>query len=97
MTSWRSGFATRGPGSRPSSHARLFELFYRDPDSARTVSGSGIGLFVCASLVEAMGGRIWVESPPGAGAEFGFTLRTLAADEADLDNAEISPGATPVA
>ncbi len=87
----------KGPGVPASSHARLFELFYRDPDSARTVSGSGIGLFVCAALVEAMGGRIWVESPAGTGAVFGFTLRTLAADEADLDNAEIIPGATPVA
>jgi hypothetical protein len=44
-----------------------------------------------------MGGRIWVTSPAGGGAEFGFTLRTLAADEADLDTSEISPGATPVA
>jgi PAS domain S-box-containing protein len=87
----------KGPGIPARSHARLFELFYRDPDSARTVSGSGIGLFVCASLVEAMGGRIWVTSPPGGGAEFGFTLRTLAADEADLDTSEIKPGATPVA
>lgn len=86
-----------GPGIPASSHGRLFELFYRDPESARTVSGSGIGLFVCASLVEAMGGRIWVESAPGAGAEFGFTLRTLASDEGDLDDIELSRGATPVA
>ena len=75
-----------GPGIAPESQDRLFELFYRDPDRARTVSGSGIGLFVCASLVDAMGGRIWVATPPGGGAEFGFTLRTLDPDETDLDH-----------
>jgi PAS domain S-box-containing protein len=82
----------KGPGIPPESQARLFELFYRDPVSARSVSGSGIGLFVCASLVDAMGGRIWVATPPGGGAEFGFTLRTLDPDETDL---VVSPGATP--
>jgi two-component system sensor histidine kinase KdpD len=64
-----------GPGVARTSRARLFELFYRDPDRARSVAGSGIGLFVCASLVEAMGGRIWVDDTPGGGARFGFTLR----------------------
>ncbi len=73
-----------GPGVPQASIERIFELFYRDPDSARTVSGSGIGLFVCASLVAAMGGRIWAALPPGGGTEFGFTLRVLASDE-DLD------------
>jgi PAS domain S-box-containing protein len=73
-----------GPGIDPASRARLFELFYRDPDSARSVAGSGIGLFVCASLVEAMGGRIWVAEAPGGGAEFGFTLRTADLDDHDL-------------
>ena len=53
-----------GPGIPAASRDRLFELFYRDPDSARTVAGSGIGLFVCASLVDAMGGRIWVARRP---------------------------------
>ncbi|HKZ92471.1 MAG TPA: ATP-binding protein, partial [Candidatus Limnocylindrales bacterium] len=52
-----------------------------DPESARTVSGSGIGLFVCASLVEAMGGRIWALRRPEGGSEFGFTLKTIEADD----------------
>ena len=46
-----------GPGLEAATAERAFELFYRDPSSARVVAGSGIGLFVCASLVEAMGGR----------------------------------------
>ncbi len=73
-----------GPGIPADSRDRLFELFYRDPDSARTVAGSGIGLFVCASLVAAMGGRIWVDDAPGGGAEFGFTLRAVDMDDPDL-------------
>jgi PAS domain S-box-containing protein len=72
-----------GPGIPPASLERIFELFYRDPESSRAVAGSGIGLFVCASLVEAMGGRIWARRPPEGGSEVGFTLHTLEADAAD--------------
>jgi len=69
-----------GPGIPPASVERIFELFYRDPASSRLVAGSGIGLFVCASLVEAMGGRIWASRPSGGGTEVGFSLRILEAD-----------------
>lgn len=74
-----------GPGIGDDSLTRVFDLFYRDPDSARTVAGSGIGLFVCASLVEAMGGRIWARRRPEGGSEFGFTMRVLEADAIDAD------------
>jgi PAS domain S-box-containing protein len=70
-----------GPGIDEAAAARAFELFYRDPSRARAVAGSGIGLFVCASLVEAMGGRIWAVQRPEGGSEFGFTLRGLPDDE----------------
>ena len=76
-----------GPGLEPGTAERAFELFYRDPASARVVAGSGIGLFVCASLVEAMGGPIWAKTRPEGGAEFGFTLRVLADDESLARNA----------
>ena len=79
-------FLDDGPGIPEASIPHLFELFYRDPDSARTVAGSGIGLFVCASLVQAMGGRTWAARRPGGGTEFGFTMRVLEADEQDLDD-----------
>ncbi len=85
-----------GPGIPEASIRRAFELFYRDPESAKSVSGSGIGLFVCSSLVEAMGGRIWAQRRPEGGSEFGFTLRVLEPDPFDagfprLDGNEGAP------
>jgi PAS domain S-box-containing protein len=75
-----------GPGIPPGSEERLFDLFYRSPEQARLVAGSGIGLFVCARLVEAMGGRIWAAGRPSGGAEFGFTLRVLESDEEGFES-----------
>ncbi|HET8784056.1 MAG TPA: ATP-binding protein, partial [Candidatus Limnocylindrales bacterium] len=72
-----------GPGIPTASIERIFELFYRDPSSSRLVAGSGIGLFVCSSLVEAMGGRIWAARPSSGGTEIGFTLRILEPDRDD--------------
>jgi len=83
-----------GPGIPADSRQRIFELFYRDPASARTVAGSGIGLFVCTSLAEAMGGHMWVASPPGGGTEFGFKLRTVPDDETEAVE-PTAPGPTP--
>jgi signal transduction histidine kinase len=70
----------RGPGFPAEEADRLFELYYRSPSVARVMSGSGIGLFVCARLIEAMGGRVWAVNRPDGGAEFGFTLRILGDD-----------------
>jgi two-component system sensor histidine kinase KdpD len=75
-----------GPGIPAGSETRLFELFYRAPEQARVVAGSGIGLFVCKSLVEAMGGRMWAAQRPEGGAEFGFTLRVLEGDDESLES-----------
>jgi PAS domain S-box-containing protein len=69
-----------GPGFPESEAGRLFELYYRSPTVARKVSGSGIGLFVCARLIDAMGGRIWAINRGVEGAEFGFALRVMPAD-----------------
>jgi PAS domain S-box-containing protein len=81
-----------GPGIPPASVDRIFELFYRDPESARLVAGSGIGLFVCATLIEAMGGRIWARRRPEGGSEFGFTLRAIEPDDIDSDGLELERG-----
>jgi PAS domain S-box-containing protein len=66
-----------GPGVEADEAERLFELFYRSPTTAQFSSGAGIGLFVCARLVRAMGGRIWARPRPAGGAEFGFALRVM--------------------
>ena len=66
-----------GPGFPVEETERLFELFYRSPGTAATAGGAGIGLFVCARLVRAMGGRIWAAARPNKGAEFGFALPEL--------------------
>jgi signal transduction histidine kinase len=65
----------------PTEHlARIFERFYRvDKSRSRALGGSGIGLTIARALVEAMGGRIWAESPgAGRGATFTFTLPVAA-------------------
>jgi signal transduction histidine kinase len=67
-----------GPGLPPDSPDRLFDLFYRAPETLRQTSGAGIGLFVCRELISAMQGRVWA-APADAGsglggAEFGFWL-----------------------
>jgi PAS domain S-box-containing protein len=69
-----------GPGIDAGEEERLFELFYRSPSTANATAGAGIGLFVCARLVRAMGGRIWARGLPGGGAEFGFALRVMHED-----------------
>lgn len=72
-----------GPGIPQASLDHIFDLFYRDPEAARSVSGSGIGLFVCRSLVEAMGGRVSAGNRPEGGAAFSFSLPVLHPDEVD--------------
>ncbi len=66
-----------GPGFPAEEADRLFERFYRSPGTAAAASGAGIGLFVCARLVAAMGGRVWARPRPEGGAEFGFALGVL--------------------
>ena len=62
-----------GIGARDRDH--LFDLFYRATDStARQFPGTGLGLHICRNLVHAHGGRIWVDSEPGVGSRFTFTL-----------------------
>ncbi|HEU0027010.1 MAG TPA: ATP-binding protein [Ktedonobacterales bacterium] len=64
-----------GPGISPDDQARLFQKFVRLQQSLTTsVRGTGLGLWICRQYVEAMGGEIWVESRPGHGARFSFTL-----------------------
>jgi signal transduction histidine kinase len=65
----------RGPGIPSDALERIFEKFHRlDVGDAKATYGYGLGLYLCRCLVEAMGGRIWVESEPGQGTYFRFTV-----------------------
>ena len=69
------GITDNGIGITPEDQARLFVPFQRlEPPVLNGVKGAGLGLLVCRRLVEAHGGEIWVESEPGQGSTFFFTL-----------------------
>ena len=71
-----------GPGIPPDQHEMVFESFEQgDGSASRTLGGTGLGLAVTRSLVQALGGSIWLESRPGAGACFHFTLPQASADQ----------------
>jgi signal transduction histidine kinase len=67
-----------GPGIAPEDVERLWDPFWQADGPARS-GGAGLGLAITRGLVEAHGGRVWVESQPGAGTTFGFTLGIAAA------------------
>lgn len=69
------GVSDRGIGISLHDQSKLFVPFSRLEDQRLTgVKGAGLGLLVCRRLVEAHGGQIWVESEPGKGSTFYFTL-----------------------
>lgn len=68
-----------GIGVPPALQDRLFRPFSQvDNSIARRHGGTGLGLAICKGLVEAMGGRIWVQSEAGVGSRFSFTMPTEA-------------------
>ena len=75
----------QGPGIPLEHQAGLFEKFFRVPGSPE--GGSGLGLFIARGIVQAHGGQIGVDSEPGQGATFWFTVRAAP----DIPGAEESP------
>ena len=71
----QTSVADQGIGIEEQLLEHIFDRFYQvDNASTRKVGGSGLGLSICKAIVEAHNGRIWVESQPGAGSTFHFTL-----------------------
>jgi signal transduction histidine kinase len=70
--------ADTGRGVSPEGRQLVFERMYQDrPTDDRPRGGLGLGLFICRLLVERHGGQIWVESEPGRGSTFFFTLPVM--------------------
>lgn len=77
-----------GIGMPGSVMGNLFNKFYRSHRSRQTVSGTGLGLYICKAIVESHGGDIWVRSVEGEGTTFGFTIPiySTVADKLGEDN-----------
>jgi signal transduction histidine kinase len=74
-----------GPGITSDHITNLFERFYRVPDIKSDARGTGLGLYICRKLVEAHGGEIGVDSEPGRGSRFYFTLPVSSSAELVLE------------
>ena len=68
------GVRDRGPGIPADFRDKLFTKFAQSDRAKREQEGTGLGLAICRALVLAHGGEIWVDSEPGQGASFFFTL-----------------------
>ena len=64
----------QGPGIDPADIPYVFDRFYRSDKAVRKTKGAGLGLYLAKAIVEAHGGRIWVDSQPGSGARVCFSL-----------------------
>ncbi|WP_278393010.1 PAS domain S-box protein [Sphingobium yanoikuyae] len=74
----RVTIADTGPGLAEEVASQLFQAFL----STKT-DGMGLGLSICRTIVEAHGGKIWVDTPPGDGTRFHFTLMHIVSEDGD--------------
>jgi signal transduction histidine kinase len=95
----RIAVADRGAGIAADEQERVFDRFYQVHRGAdRRAGGSGLGLYIARAYVTAMGGRIWVESTPGAGSTFFVMVPaapedgSAAQESADAEPAGVAPG-----
>jgi signal transduction histidine kinase len=75
-----------GPGISSADQARLFQEFQRaDNAITRKKGGTGLGLAISKRIIEMHGGRIWVESQPGQGSTFTFTLLVIVERQVEVE------------
>jgi signal transduction histidine kinase len=70
----RVSVSDTGVGIAPEFQQEIFNDFYKAPQGNSNAQGMGLGLSIARRLVQAHGGRIWMESQPGSGAKFSFLL-----------------------
>lgn len=77
--------ADQGEGIPREHRLAVFGKFFRRGGRAGSPSGTGLGLYISKGLVEAHGGKIWVDGAPGGGSIFSFTLPVAQASEPDVE------------
>lgn len=70
----RVSVSDSGPGIAPEYHQEIFEDFRMLPYARKASDGIGLGLAIARRLVQAHGGKIWIESEPGQGSRFSFVV-----------------------